>query len=59
MTRLGVAVAFGSLAGNGWPVVIVVLLVTVLVALCGVDYVDEGPGGRRRRFRIRRYQDRR
>jgi hypothetical protein len=54
MTRLSVALAFGSAATMGWPLVVAVFLVVVLVALCGVEYLDEGPGGRRRRFRIRR-----
>ena len=59
MTRLSVVLAFGSAAASGWPSVAAVFLVVLLLALCGVEYVDEGPGGRCRRFRIRRMQDRR
>jgi hypothetical protein len=59
MTCLSVALAFGFAASIGWPLVVAVFLVVVLIAVCGVDYVDERPGNRRRRFRIRRFQDRR
>lgn len=59
MMRLAVALVVGAVASVGWPLVIVVFLVVVLVALCGVEYNDESPEGRRRRLRIRRLQDRR
>jgi fatty acid desaturase len=57
MTRLAIGLAVGSIASIGWPLAVIVLAVVVLVAFCGVEFVDETPGGRRRRFRIRRLQD--
>jgi hypothetical protein len=60
MTCSSTALAFLlGLAAVGWSVVVIVLLVVVLIGLCGIEFVDERPDGRKRRLRIRRFQDRR
>jgi hypothetical protein len=48
-----------GLAYIGWTVVVIVFLVVVLVAICGVEYSDVSPNGRQRRLRVRRVRDRR
>lgn len=60
MTCSSIALAFlWGFATFGWSAVVIVLLIVVLIGLCGIEVVDERADGRERRFRIRRFQDRR
>lgn len=58
-TSLVLIVPVGLIAGGGWSVVATVLLLVLLIGLCGLEFTEEAPDGRKRRLRIRRFTDRR
>lgn len=59
MTPPNAVLVLGLAATIGWPLVITVFLLVVLIAACGIEYSDTSPRGRRRRLRVRRVKDRR